>query len=364
MNEKKISIAVIPGDGIGPEVINAALLVLDATKSVVPIHYELFPFGADHYLSTGETLPEKTFLRFESQFQGILTGAFGDPRIPNGAHSKELILGLRRRLDLFINFRPVHLLDERLSPLKTKGLRQIKFDIFRENTEGLYAGIGGKFKAGTDDEIAIEEMIVTRKGVQRIIRHAFEFANRAKRRRVTLVDKSNVLKFGHEIWLRTFKEVAKEFPNIESKHLYVDAAAMMLVRNPEEFDVIVTENMFGDILSDLGAELQGGMGFAPSVSYHPGKHAYFEPVHGSAPEIAGLQVANPIAAILTISILLSHFGYQREASLIIEAVKWSLENGFVSKDVVVGRGFGSAESTISIGNKIAAYVKAKIGDEA
>ena len=316
---KRHRIAVIAGDGIGPEVIAATLPVLKAAERTFgcTLAIEMLPYGADHYLKTGETLPFHAFQHLQNDVDAILLGAVGDPRVPGNEHARDILLGLRFRLDLYINLRPVLLLHPELTPLKTDHRADgqpggIDFVIFRENTEGMYTGRGRE----EGDEYVAEE-VNTGKGVERIIRAAFEFAKREGRRRVTMSDKSNAVR-AHRIWQEKFKAVAAEFPDVLTEHRYVDALAMELVRDPWRFDVIVTNNLFGDILSDLGAGLVGGLGLAASANLHPGRAGLFEPVHGSAPAIAGKNVANPFAAILTGGMMLDELGYP-EAALAMES---------------------------------------------
>ena len=224
-------------------------------------------------------------------------GALGDPRVPDNRHARDILLGSRFELDLYINYRPVRLLDDRLCPLKDRTRRDINFVVFRENTEGAYASVGGRFKAGTDDEVALQEEVNTFKGVNRIVRHAFEYATRNGLTKVCMADKSNAMPQGHALWQRVFKQVASEYPSIKATHLYIDALAMFLIKDPGQFEVIVTNNLFGDIITDIGGALQGGLGMAASGNIHPGRTSLFEPVHGSAPPLAGKNVANPMGAI-------------------------------------------------------------------
>jgi 3-isopropylmalate dehydrogenase len=281
-------IAVIPGDGIGPEVVAASLEVIERAASIDDVHlaFELLPYSADHYLKTGVTLPEDAFRHLRDGVDAIFLGALGDPRVPENEHARDILLGLRFRLDLYINFRPVTLLHPRLTPLKSDGSRQIDFVVFRENTEGQYQGLGRTESLGTPDEKQISEEIHTRKGVERIIEAAFAWAAAHGRTRITLSDKSNAVPF-QRIWGRLFAEVGERYPGIVREHRYVDALAMELVREPERFQVIVANNLYGDILSDLGAGLVGGLGLAASANLHPGRAGLFEPVHGSAPPLAG-----------------------------------------------------------------------------
>ncbi len=307
-------IAIIPGDGIGPEVIAEGLRVLDhlAQREGLSFDVERFDLGADRWLRDGATLPDADFARLRDDFDAIYLGALGDPRVPSNVHARDILLGLRFRLDLYVNLRPVRVLDERKCPLKGKTAADVNMVVFRENTEGLYTGVGGQFKRGTPDEVAIEAELNTRKGVERIIRAAFAHARRVGAKSVCMSDKSNAMRHGHDLWQRTFKEVAAEYPEIRPFHLYVDVLAMEMVRAPERFEVIVTNNLFGDIITDLGAQLCGGIGLAASANVHPdpgARHGLFEPVHGSAPDIAGKGIANPLAAILTLGMLLDHLGH-------------------------------------------------------
>ena len=302
----KKRIAVIPGDGVGREVIGEASRVLQEVARAGARNLELveFDWGAQRFLEDGTTLPEGAERMLADEFDAILLGAMGDPRVPSNKHAADILLGLRFKLDLYVNARPVQLLDSTLTPLRGRTERDVNFIVFRENTEGLYVGVGGIFKKGTADEVAVQEDINTRKGVERIIRYAYEYAQAHKLKRMLMSDKSNALNFAHDIWQRVFAEVRREYPEIESRHLYIDALAMEVVRDPPQFDVIVTCNLFGDIISDLGAQLAGGMGLAPSGNIHPGRTSLFEPVHGSAPNIAGKNLANPMASVLASAMML------------------------------------------------------------
>ena len=344
-------VAVIPGDGIGVEVTREAVLALREVAAVSgePIEFEELPYGAEHFLKTGETLPQAAFERLE-ECSAILLGALGDPRVPDNRHAADILLGLRFRLDLYVNERPVRLLDERVCPLKGRAPKDIDFVIFRENTEGLYAGVGGFFKKGTPDELAVQQDINTRKGVERIIRHAFEQARARGRKRVLMSDKSNALTYGHDLWQRVFREVASSYPDIEASHMYVDALAMQLVKDPTPFEVIVTCNMFGDILSDLGAQLQGGLGLAASANLNPGRPGLFEPVHGSAPRHAGKNVANPIGAILSGAMLLDSVGRREEARRMEEAVAACVREGQTTRDL--GGTLSTTEAGLAIRRRI------------
>src|SRR5437588_1267215 len=328
-------IAVIPGDGIGPEVIDAGLRVLNRVNDARNLGLELVAFGwnADEYLRTGISIPPGGMDDIRNNYAAVYLGAFGDPRIPDMKHAADILLGMRFQLDLYVNYRPVKLLNERLSPLKDKTSQHIDFVIFRENTEGAYVGMGGNFKKGTPEEIAVQEDVSTRKGVERIIRYAFEFAKRTGRKSVCMSDKNNVMRFGGDLWMRTFEEVAKEYAGIERFHMFVDALAMQMVRAPEMFDVIVTNNMFGDIVTDLGAALQGGLGVAASGNIHPGRVSMFEPIHGSAPKYAGNDVSNPIGAILTAAMMLEYLGHAEEVTMIERAVIAAIDANETTRDL-------------------------------
>ena len=322
-------IAVIAGDGIGREVIAAAVSILNAVGGL-DLH-EL-PWSADHYLATGETLPANGYDLLRT-FDAILVGALGDPRVPDNRHARDILLGTRFELDLFVNCRPVRLLDDRLSPLKNRTRADINFVVFRENTEGVYVGVGGRFKPGTSDEIAIQEEINTFKGVDRIVRHAFEYARGRGLRRVCMADKSNAMAHGHALWQRVFAQVKGEYPEIDATHLYIDALAMFLVQDPGQFEVIVTNNLFGDIVTDIGGALQGGLGMAASGNIHPGRTSMFEPVHGSAPPFAGKNLANPIGAISTAAMMLEHLGFAAEAAKINHAVLEAVRQKKTTQDI-------------------------------
>jgi 3-isopropylmalate dehydrogenase len=325
VNEKKI--AVIPGDGIGIDVTVETMKVLDTLCEVFEFNLarEEFDYGAERYLATGISMPEGTFERFKKEYDAIFIGALGDPRVPDMAHARDILLGTRFTLDLYVNHRPIKLLHERLCPLKGRGRDDVDFVVFRENTEGLYVGMGGIFKKGTPDEIAIQEDVNTRKGVERIIEHAFQFAKEKGYNKVTMSDKSNALRFGHDIWQRVFEEISTRYSDIEANHLYIDALTLQMVKRPEQFQVIVTCNMFGDIVTDLGAMLQGGLGMAASGNINPDGVSMFEPVHGSAPKYAGKNIANPFGAILSAQMMLEHLGFGETAALVESAVIGCIE---------------------------------------
>ncbi len=316
-------LAVIAGDGIGPEVIREAVRVLERVQETHDVKLQMtdFDWGADRYLRDGVSLPEGALEMLSKDFDAILAGAFGDPRIPSNKVAEDVLLGMRRGLDLYINLRPVHLLEARLSPLRDRSPAEIDFVVLRENTEGAYCGAGGFLKKGTMDEIATQEELNTRKGVERIIVAAFEYAVAHGRKRVTMADKSNVQRFGGDLWQRVFREVAARYPAIETNHQYVDAMTMFMVLDPGQYDVIVSNNLFGDILTDLGAALVGGLGLAASANIHPGRVSLFEPVHGSAPPLAGKGIANPIGAILTTAMMLEYLGYKEASAAVEDAVR-------------------------------------------
>mgnify|MGYP002624158128 CR=1 FL=1 len=342
-------IALLPGDGIGPEVTAEAAKVLGAARERwdLPIELEEKPWGADHYLETGETLPEGALEDLSDNYAAIFIGAYGDPRIPDMRHAADILLGIRFGLDLYVNYRPIRIYDERLCPLKGKTADDVDFVVFRENTEGAYVGVGGNFKRDTPDEVAVQEEIHTRKGVERILVAAFEHARDTGKTKVCMADKSNVMRYGHDLWQRCFAEVGERYPEIETTHLYVDALAMQLIRKPHLFEVIVTNNMFGDIVTDLGAALQGGLGVAASANLHPGRTSMFEPVHGSAPKYAGAGTANPLAAILTAVLLLENLGHTAAAAAVEAAVGRTIRAGEVTRDL------GGELSTSEVGDRLA-----------
>jgi len=328
-------IAVVAGDGIGPEVIREGMRVLRLLneKHSLGLEFVEFDWNADNYLKTGISMPPGAMEDIRQNYAAVYLGAFGDPRVPDMKHAVDILLGMRFQLDLYVNYRPVKLLHDDLSPLKSKGMKEIDFVIFRENTEGAYVGMGGNFKKGTSEEIAVQEDMSTRKGVERIIRHAFEYAKGNGRKSVCMTDKSNVMRFAGDLWLRTFEEVASEYRDIEHFHMFVDALSMQMIRMPEMFEVIVTNNMFGDIITDLGAALQGGLGMAASGNIHPGRVSLFEPIHGSAPKYAGQGIANPIGAILTAAMMLDFLGAAAAASEIERAVVDVIGAGETTADI-------------------------------
>jgi 3-isopropylmalate dehydrogenase len=314
-------IAIIPGDGIGKDVTVEAVKVIGAVGERFGRRFTLehLPWSADHYLQTGVTIPPDGYETLR-EFDAIFIGALGDPRVPDNRHARDILLGTRFTLDLFVNYRPVRLLHERLCPLKGRRPADVNFVVFRENTEGVYVGIGGRFKAGTEEEIAVQEEINTCRGVRRIIEYAFEFAKARGLTRVCMADKSNAMTHGHALWQRVFREVATRYPSIDATHYYIDALAMYMVLDPGQFQVIVTNNLFGDIVTDLAAAFQGGLGMAASGNIHPGKTSMFEPVHGSAPKLAGQNIANPVGAIASAALMLETLGLEREALAVNQAI--------------------------------------------
>ena len=356
---KKYDIAVLPGDGTGPEVVNEGLKVLDAAagKYGFSLNLTTYPIGGDHYMKTGEILPEGIISDL-SKADAIFLGAIGHPEVKPGILEKGILLNLRFGLDQYINLRPVTLYEGVATPLKDKGPADIDFVVVRENSEGLYAGAGGTLKKGTPDEVAIQESINTRKGVERCIRFAFEYCRkRNKRKKLTLCGKTNVLTFAFDLWERAFYEVAAEYPDIETDYAHVDAICMWMVKNPEWFDVIVTDNMFGDIITDLGAMIQGGMGIAAGGNINPEGVSMFEPIGGSAPKYTGMGIINPIAAILSASLLLDTIGEPKAAAAVESAVKKALRHDI--KNVSAGK---MGYTTSQVGDLIAGYVKEGAGD--
>lgn len=344
-------IAVVGGDGIGPEVTEAAVLVMEAAAARfgVPLSMDRWDLGADRYLREGVTITDREMDRLTGEHALALLGALGDPRVPGNEHARDILLGLRRRADLYVNFRPCRLRLPSLCPLKDPG-GPVDIVIFRENTEGLYAGLGGRFKPGTRDEIATQESVNTYKGVERIVRAAFDYAAAAGRRRVTLVDKANALVHEGRLWRRVFAEVGSGFPGLEQDAQYVDAAAMEMVRRPARYDVIVASNLFGDIASDLAAQVAGGLGLAPSANLHPGGWALFEPVHGSAPDIAGTGRANPVGAVACGALIFEHLDQPEAAAAVEDALQASLRAGVVTPDL------NGRAATREVGDWIAARI--------
>ncbi len=344
-------VAVIAGDGIGPEVIAPCLALLEWYRRERGLEIELWPLdlGAERYLREGVAFPPELKRRVREECAAVLLGAIGDPRIPDAAHAREIVLGMRQGFDLFVNQRPVRALSDALVPLKHCTAADIDFVIVRENTEGAYAGHGRQISRGQPDELAVDEDVNTRPAVERLIRAGFALCQAQGRKRVHLADKSNAMRHGQELWRRTFQEVAAEFPAIEARAEYVDALACRLLQSPGAYDVIVTNNLFGDILSDIGAALQGGLGMAPSASLQPGgaqKIGLFEPVHGSAPELAGLGRANPFGALLSTALLLGHLGFEHEQRRVERAVAAAVDQRRCTPDIGGSLGTGAAATAV------------------
>ena len=345
-------LAVVPGDGIGPEVMGEAVRVLAvlAQHPELELEWDEWDLGADRFLETGVSISDREFQNLADDYDAILLGALGDPRVPGNEHARDILLGLRFRLDLYVNYRPCKVRHPRYSPLRDPAGAAMDVRIFRENTEGSYAGVGGALRQGTPEEVAIQEDVNTYRGVERITRAAFGYARRHDRRRVTMVDKANAMAASGALWRRVFEEVAADFADIEAQAMYVDAMAMDLVRRPDYHQVVVTSNLFGDILSDLGAVLAGGLGLAASANTHPGRHALFEPVHGSAPDIAGQGTANPMAAILCVALLLDHLGWPWAAGRLEAAVEAALADEVGTPDL------GGDAGTVQVGRWIADHL--------
>ena len=344
-------IAIIPGDGIGPEVIAEGLRVLEWFRVHRGLTFELWTLdlGAERYLRDGTTFPEHVRDEILSSCAAVLLGALGDARVPGFEHARDILFGMRMGFDLYANVRPVRALSDGLVPLRGRTAKDVDFVVFRENTEGIYVGIGGQLRRGSADEIAINEDVNTRKGVERIIRAAFAYARRSGRRRVLMSDKSNAMRHAHELWQRVFQEVRREYSEIEASHLYIDALCLELVRDPSQFQVIVTNNLFGDIVTDLGAALQGGLGVAASVSSnpdHPERVKLFEPVHGSAPRLVGLGKANPVATFLCIALMFEEFGFVAPARELEAAIRATTEAGETTPDL--GGLLGTSEVTDAV----------------
>src|SRR5256886_1329022 len=320
-----------------------------------PLEFVEFDWSADKYLREGVSLPPGAVEMLRDEFDAILFGALGDPRVPSNQHAADILLGLRFKLDLYVNARPVELLHDRLTPLRDRTEKDIRLMVFRENTEGLYVGVGGFFKKGTPDEIAVQEDVNSRKGVERIIRHAFEYARKNGLKRVCMSDKSNAMTFAHDLWQRVFKEVRREYTDVDSHHLYIDTLAMEIVRDPSQFDVIVTCNLFGDIISDLGAQLAGGLCLAPSGNIHPRQTSLFEPVHGSAPNIAGKGIANPLGSVLTSAMMLEFLAWTPDATALRTAVRAALRENYVTPDL------GGNKRTPEVGDWLAAKAVEALG---
>ncbi len=350
---KEYNVAVMPGDGTGPEVVAEGIKVLDAASKALgfTLRYTHYDIGGERYKKTGEILPDSVLDELR-QFKVIFLGAIGHPDVKPGILEKGILLRTRFELDQYINLRPVKLYEGVDTPLKNKGPKEIDFVVVRENTEGLYAGAGGCLKKGTKDEVAVQESINTRKGVERCLRYAFEYTKkRNKDNKLTLCGKTNVLTYAFDLWERTFYEIAPEYPGIKTDYAHVDATCMWMVKNPEWFDVIVTDNMFGDIITDLGAMIQGGMGIACGGNINPEGTSMFEPIGGSAPKYTGKNVINPLAAITAGAMLLDCLGEEKGAKMIEDAVQKAIKKDF--KSLEAGKmGMGTSD----VGNLIARYV--------
>jgi len=344
-------IAIIPGDGIGVDVTSEAVKVMYAIRDQgVDLTWDEFDYGADKYLATGITLPDEEIENFRNNYDAVYIGAVGDPRVPDMTHARDILLGCRFKLDLYVNYRPCHLLDESLCPLRDKGPDDVNFVVFRENTEGLYTGTGGIFKKGTPEEVAVQTSINTRKGVERICRHAFEYAKGNGMSKVCMSDKSNAMRFEGDLWQRTFFEIAEEYPDIDANHWFIDALLMQMVKRPEQFEVIVSCNMFGDIITDMGAQLCGGMGLAASGNINPGHTSLFEPVHGSAPKYGGKDIANPLAAILTVGVMMETLGSPEWTPRLENVVREMIRTGNVPRDM------GGDLGTAAVGDFVCARI--------
>src|SRR3989449_824685 len=327
-------IAVIPGDGIGIDVTRESMRVLRRVNEVFSAGLEFveFDWGAEKYLKEGIALPPGAFEMFRKDFDAILFGAIGDPRVPDQRHAAEILLALRFGLDLYANVRPIRLFDERLCPLKGVRVEDVNFTVVRENTEGAYVNSGGVFKKGTPEEVANQVEIHTRKGVDRIIEYAFLYARLHGKTKICMSDKSNVMGYAGDLWQRCFTEAANRYPGVQASHLYIDALCLLMVRQPKDFQVIVTNNMFGDIVTDLAAALQGGLGMAASGNIHPNAESLFEPVHGSSPPLAGKKLANTIGALLTAAMMLEHLGLNEAANVVEKAVIACVNEGKTTQD--------------------------------
>ncbi len=348
-------IAVIPGDGIGREVIQEAYKVLETIRDTgIELGWDEFDYCAEKYLQTGITLPEKEIENFRDNYDAILIGALGDPRVPDMKHEVDILLGCRFKLDLFINWLPVRLLHEKLCPIKNKSPEDVNFVVFRENTEGVYTGTGGYLKKGTTDEVAIQTSINTYKGVERIIRHAFEYAREHHLPTITMSNKSNTMRYEGDLWDRVFKQINDEYPEIQGNHLYIEILLMEMVSKPEQFDVIVTCNMLGDIVTHMGAQLIGGKGLAGVANVNPGKVSLFQPICDPAPKSVGKDIANPIAAILTVGIMMQHLGYPEWVTRIEKAVVRAFREKNVTRDI------GGNLGTQATGSVICRYLRDQV----
>jgi 3-isopropylmalate dehydrogenase len=358
---KTYNIGVIPGDGIGPEVVREGLKVLRAVTDGFDYAFVEYPYSGEYYLKTKELVPPHVVDEWRT-LDAVFLGAIGHPGVEVGLVERSVIMSLRFGLDQYVNLRPVKLYAEHICPLKDTKPEDVDFVVIRENTEDAYTALGGIFKKGTPDEVAIAEMIFTRKGTERVIRYAFELAqeraqtrgNGPRQAKVTMVDKANAVR-AQDLWTRTFAEVGSEYPDVEQDHAYVDACCMWMIKNPEWFDVIVTTNLFGDIITDLGAMIQGGMGIAASGNIHPGKYGMFEPIHGSAPKYTGQNVANPLGAIAAAGMMLDFLGEKQAAARVESAIA-----GLLSSRRIPSVDAKSGLSTSQIGDMVAEAVKAGV----
>jgi len=350
---KTHTIAVLGGDGIGPEVVAEGLKVLDVVARRHGLCYEAvrYPFSTDHWLATGgtdggETLPDSAFAEIE-RMDAVLLGAIGDPRAPVGLVEHGIIMRLRLGLDLFVNLRPIKLADPRLCPLKDKTPDDVDMVIVRENTEDAYTAQATFEHKGTPDEVAVQPMRYTRRGTERVLRYAFELTRRRNRsNKLLMIDKANAVR-AQDLWTRTFEEVGADYPDVERDHAYIDAACMWMIKNPEWFDVAVTTNLFGDIITDVGAMIQGGLGIAASGNIHPGRVSLFEPIHGSAPKYKGRNVANPVATIMAVAMMLDHLGHDEAARSVERCVATLLQENAI-RSLSAG-----VQSTSEIGDLVA-----------
>ncbi len=332
-------IAVIEGDGIGPEVVRETLKAASVLvkKYKLPLTFEKFPYGAHYYLDKGISIPGSVFQEWPRKYRAVLLGALGDPAVGSLEYARDILMGFRFKLDLYVNFRPVILINKKYCPLKQVSREsQVNFVVFRENTEDIYANVGGHLKKDSPDEVAMETSIHTYKGVERIIGAAFEYARDHGKPSLVMGDKSNAMPYVGDLWQRIFSKTGERFPDIEKRHMFIDALCMDIINNPSSYDVIVTSNMFGDILTDVAAQVQGGMGLAASANYNAADRNFlgmYEPVHGSAPDIAGKNISNPIASILSFHLMLQRMGFSREAEVLYRAVEKALEEGKVTPDL-------------------------------
>jgi len=354
---QKYEIGVIPGDGTGPEVLSEGMKVLKAATERTGVQFNLthYDFGGERYLRTGETLPDSAIDEFR-QLDAIYLGAIGHPDVKPGILEKGILLHMRFSLDQYINLRPVKLYPGVDTPLKNKGPEDIDFVVVRENTEGLYAGSGGFLRRGTPDEVALQESINTRRGVERCLRYAFEYCGkRNKKKKLTLCGKTNVLTYAFDLWERVFDELGQDYPDIEREYGHVDALCMWMVKNPERFDTIVTDNMFGDIITDLGATIQGGMGIAAGGNINPEGTSMFEPIGGSAPKYTGKNVINPLASIMAGYMMLDHLGEEEAAGLIEQAVMKVVQSHMKSMEASM-----MGLSTTEVGDWVVKYIQSDV----